>query len=295
MKKLLFMLILCLASLGFSFDTWDGSEGVFSITTGYDAGDQKSGYWFSYNDNADGGASSIEWPVTKGNEYDTSALDPVITYCNGICGTYKLDAGTLTYNPFVGVGFNMAGENDETADATAMNGICVTYTSDAQIAVEMGLGASVDADLGYDNPFANLAKSTTSVTKDISWSTFKQAGWGKGTITGAEAASKLVSLKFKIQGATGSTGTFNIQKIGTYGKCAGTVVNPVGIKTMQTVSTYKLNNNILTLNDVHKVSVFNINGVLIKSEYTKTMDFNKLNAGKYIVNTETQIFTVDVK
>lgn len=211
-----------------NFETWLGDSP--RVITGYDSGTETSGYWFSYGDDADGGASTVVWPVPLGNEYSVDAIDPVIDYCNGLCGTAVLSKGTLTYNPFVGVGFNLGGEASNTdfnpiaVDASDMGGICITYTSDIAPVIELGLGDNVDAAIGYAQPYVSLAKSRSlATTKAIPWSSFKQPSWYKGStkISGEEAAKQLVSIKFKMQGVPGSY-NFNIRAIGPYinGTCA---------------------------------------------------------------------------
>lgn len=213
-----------------NFETWFGNNGIYQINTGYDNGTETSGYWYSFSDDFDGGNSRIHWPVERGNEYSDDAMDPIIDYCGGLCGTAVLDKGYLTYNPFVGVGFNIAGETFngevEVADASAMGGVCITYTSTAAPTLELGLGEAMDAAIGYAQPAVALAKSTYGVTKFIPWSSFKQPSWykGKNQVTGEQAAKHLANIKFKIQAAPGSY-DFNIQAIGPFngGTCGPTV------------------------------------------------------------------------
>ncbi|WP_163437040.1 hypothetical protein [Fibrobacter succinogenes] len=205
-----------------SFETWFGYEGVYKIETGLDAGGEVSGYWYEFGDAIDGGESKILWPVPKGNEYADDAMDPIIDHCGGVCGTYQLEQGTMVYNPFVGIAFDIAGPVDWdgpaiAADASSMGGVCIAYTSDAAVSLEMGLSDDKEAELGYDIPYAALPKATSVVVKDIPWSNFKQAGWGNGKITGEEAATMLKSIRFKIQGKDGSTGSFNVISVGALG------------------------------------------------------------------------------
>lgn len=207
------------------FITWCGGDGSYQIETGYDAGNHDSGLWFVKNDEEDGGASSITWPVAVGNEYDLEALDPVIDYCGGVCGFFQLDKGSLVYNPFVDVGFHIAGTDPVSdslvaADVTEMGGICITYRSDVAVSLLMSLGDSLDTYVGFDIPAVTLPRSYTGMTRDITWTQFKQAGWGSEKITGEAAAANLVSLIFRIQGANGTTGQFNIMTIGPMGRCA---------------------------------------------------------------------------
>lgn len=206
---------------------WCGPNIDYRVTTGLDKGTNTSGYWFDFNDNNDGGESSFTWPVDRGNEYTDDAFDPIIDYCRGICGTAVLNRGDMYYNAFVGLGFNIAGETSETdmtpasADASTWNGICVVYSSEANMTAEMNLGNDGDRDLRYDVPQANLPKGTNMVA-NLQWEDFEQAGWGRdqggATITGPEAAKQLVSLKFRVQASDGDY-EFNLISVGKYGTC----------------------------------------------------------------------------
>ena len=209
------------------FETWYGYNGDPQIQTGFGNETETNGYWFYSYDDADGGASQIIWPVPKGNEYSDDAMDPIIEYCGGLCGTFALDKGTLTYNPFVSVGFNIVGEESGTnsmiaaADASSMGGVCVTYASEIPLSLEMGLTAEAEADIGYAVPYANLPKSITGTTKYLSWSDFKQPTWYKGSekLNGEQAAKQLASLRFRFQAASGTIGRFNITAVGPYDGC----------------------------------------------------------------------------
>ena len=280
---------LAAASMSFGFETWVGDAMVYQINTELDAGGEKSGYWFNYGDDADGGASTITWPVPKGTEWSADALDPIIDHCGGVCGTFKLSKGTLTYDPFVGVGFNIAGSEDAdadvmvAADATAMGGVCIAYSVDVGASLEMGLGDAEDKALGYDNPFVTLAKSTAGTVKEFAWSGFKQAGWGDGKITGDEAAAKLVALKFKIQAKDGTTGYFNVMTIGANGGCG--ICCGVGDKAIAGSLKAQLSGRALSFGkSVAKAEIVNLQGqVVMAASSVKTMDLSKLQAGVYMV------------
>ena len=208
-------------------DLWCGGDAVYRVETDLDAGGDVSGFWFDFTDVADGGNSYITWPVSRGNVYTDNAFDPVIDECAGMCGTFLLNEGTMTYEPFVGIGFNVAGCKDISncidmlpADVSAWGGVCVVYSSDVGVIIEMGLGDKGDSLLGYDMPSVTLPKSSGTVTmKEVTWNKFQQAGWGKGTISGEDAATQLVALKFKFQARSGTKGEFNIKSVGRYGSC----------------------------------------------------------------------------
>ncbi|MCQ2103398.1 MAG: hypothetical protein MJY98_09270 [Fibrobacter sp.] len=205
------------ASLTGSLMKWCGSLDGYRIDTGLDVGTETSGYWYVYADDADGGASTITWPVPLGNEYVDDAMDPVIDDCDGLCGTISLEKGSLTYDPYVGVGFNVGGVDESGApaavDASKWGGVCVFYEVDTPMTIEIGLGDVGDAEIEYDNPFVTLAKAPAGSAKCFAWNQFKQAGGGSVKITGEAAAAKIANLKFKIQATSGSIGHFNIKGV----------------------------------------------------------------------------------
>jgi hypothetical protein len=187
---------------------WEGYALEYQINTGIAEAE-----WYMFNDSAEGGHSTITWPVPLGTEYYSEAFDPVIDECEGICGTFNLNQGSMDHKPYVGVGFNLAGRAASEVDASAAAGICITYTSDVSVALLLGLSDEKEDAIGYDNPFTTLPKSETASEVCTTWERFKQAGWGTGKITGDEAAAALVAVKFKIQAADSTTGEFSITGI----------------------------------------------------------------------------------
>jgi hypothetical protein len=290
-KMIALSAIAVLASASFGIETWYGNAGEYKVTTGFGDGGEsdESGYWYDYSDDADGGASKITWPTDKGNDYSDDALDPIIDMCQGVCGTFTLSKGILTYKPFVGIGFNLVDGNQTQADASSWGGICMTYTVDAAATVEMGLGNDGDQAIGYDNPFVSMPKASTATTVNKAWSDFKQAGWGTGKISGTEAAAKLAAIKFKIQAADGTTGNFNIMSVGAYnGGCSG---SSSAIAPVAAVSSVKatLSGRTLALSGIKSaasVEVMNLQGQIVKKAVVNgaaSMDLSKLNSGVYMV------------
>ena len=108
------------------------------------------------------------------------------------------------------------------ADATDSRGVCVTYTSDINIILEMGLG-TVDKDIGYANPFVTLPAATTASTVEFNWSKFQQPTWASGDQLVSNPEKALASLKFKFAGEKDSTdggsGKFKIMKVGAPNQC----------------------------------------------------------------------------
>ena len=208
-------------------DLWNGAKHEFRVNTGLDAGGDKSGWWWWFADKSNGFASSFTWPADLTDVY--GGFEDIIESCGGICGTVSLSIGTNTKpecDPYVGIGFNIAGSDSETStemllgDVSEWGGICVTYRSDIPISMELGVGDAREQTMNYDIPRVLLPKVSKDTTICASWSSFKQQGWaeiqGAVLLTGTEGAKALQSLKFQIQTADGTTGKFNIISLGKY-------------------------------------------------------------------------------
>lgn len=196
---------------------WDGSEAHVPV------GNMKGGWWYTYDDNDSDGASIIEWEANPGDDGD---MTPVIEACGGgICGSFVLDQGDYEWDPFVGFAFGFGANNAFSGDASDLGGICVTYSSDSDIMLELGLTGTAEKKIGYANPFYTLTASSAAKTANISWSQFKQPTWYTQDetksffIDGTDAAAELSSLKFKITGESGDRGNFAVTQVGPKGKC----------------------------------------------------------------------------
>lgn len=280
---------LTIAAFAGPFITWHGDSE--KVETGLDNETQTGGYWFSYNDSADKGLSEVQWPVPKGNESDTNSLQPIIDACHGICGHVVLSGAALSYDPFVGIGFNIVGEasaDDKTpvaADVTDWGGIFITYASTLAAVLELGLGDVADKALEYDNPVAKLPKSSEGTTKVITWEDFAQAGWGKGDkITGPEAATKLVAIKFKIQAKDGTEGNFHIFEIGSLSDPDAVKVFRASPSVNAVVAGRKVSFTGITSSA--SVEIINLRGQIVKKgsvQGTSALDLSSLDAGVYVV------------
>ena len=226
MKKFL-SAALCAASATFAgpFITWNGADenayNICRVETGLRNGSETGGYWFTYGDDGDGGASTIHWDVELNPEYTIDRLEPIIDDCKGMCGTAILNKWNSPHTAFTGIGFSVVGQNSEndwtlaTGDASSWGGLCVTYTSDTDIALELGLGEVTDSIINYANPTVTLPTSKTSNRMVFSWSDFKQPSSYDGAvkIDGEAAAKQLAMVKFKIQAEDGNY-RFNICAVG---------------------------------------------------------------------------------
>lgn len=223
-------------------DLWSGYKAAYEGTEYIDVGlyadsswkSMASGEWFVVLDSADAGKSDIRWPVKLGNDSNPNSFTPVIERCNnGLCGTAVLEKGSLTYNPFVLVGFTLAKDGagkQIPVDVSNWNGICVFYQSDVSLSLELGLEDSVSALMGYALPSVSLSKTSLASSKCFEWSEFKLPSWVKSIgkfvdldrleelgwleNAGEMAAKQLVAVRFKIQAQPGEY-NFNIMALGT--------------------------------------------------------------------------------
>ncbi len=280
-----------------AFTTWNGD--TEKVETGLDNETATGGYWFDYNDSADKGLSQVVWPVEKGTEWDANSLQPIIDHCHGVCGHIILSGAALSYDPFVGIGFNVVGEASATdktpvaGDASGWGGICIGYSSTLAAVLELGLGDAVDKALEYDNPVAKLPKSGDGTMKEIAWDGFAQAGWGKGDkITGPEAAAKLVAVKFKVQAKDGTEGDFNIFSVGAMGGgCASAPSDDTAIKGFRAVSGVKamVSDRKISFTGIASsasVEIINLQGQIVKKGIVKgasALDLSAIDAGVYMV------------
>lgn len=226
MKRFL-LVALCAATATFAgpFITWNGADenayNICRVETGLRNGSETGGYWFTYGDDGDGGASTIHWDVELNPEYTIDRLEPIIDDCKGMCGTAILNKWNSPHTAFTGIGFSVVGQNSEndwtlaTGDASSWGGLCVTYTSDTDIALELGLGEVTDSIINYANPTVTLPTSKTSNKMVFSWSDFKQPSSYNGAVKfdGETAAKQLATVKFKIQAEDGNY-RFNICAVG---------------------------------------------------------------------------------
>lgn len=190
-------------------DLWCKNN-TYRVNTGMDEYDDDSGYWWVEDDRVVDGTSEIEWPVPRGNEYTELAFDAIIDYCEGMCGTAHLVNGGYYLDPFVEIGFDIPGAPVDVSD---WNGICITYTVQVPASLVLRLDSDAEDSLSIDVPMVFLSKESSATEKCFAWSDFKQEGWGKGKITGDEAAKKLRGIAFKIQYADGTTAEFNIIRL----------------------------------------------------------------------------------
>ena len=197
---------------------WVGADDGSRAITGLDNGTETSGYWYWYNDIVDGGNSRIDWPVEEAEEGDM--LKPVIEACQGLCGKFTLDQSYSEEEPFVVLGFNIAGTETfyggsaTPADISAWGGLCIGYSSTTDIELYLSYGDAKDAAMGYDFPSVTMPMSTEGSVECYRWKQFSR-GWGMDPHMD-QLVKGAASVKFRIQGESGTTGEFNIMSVSSY-------------------------------------------------------------------------------
>ena len=300
-----------------TFKTWIGADeadqgGNAQIQTGLDNGTETSGYWYSYGDDADGGLSSFLCATNAIDPPFITCADATLDVCKGMCGSAFLAKGLYPDKPFIGIGFNVVGEASSTdytpvaGDASSWGGLCITYVSDIDMRLELGLGPIVDSTINYANPAVTLPAEKTLGSKPpytnkgkkvvVSWSDLKQPSWYNGSvkIDGTTAAKQLVAVKFKLQAEPGSY-DFNICAIGPKdGTCpekCGIPSSEVGIKFVRAMSAPKaiLNGRTLGFTGIKStatVEVLNSLGqVVMKGAINNatTLNLAHLETGTYLL------------
>ncbi|WP_406538950.1 T9SS type A sorting domain-containing protein [Fibrobacter sp.] len=309
MKKFL-LTALCAATSTFAgpFITWNGADenayNIWRVETGLLNETEMSGFWFTYGDDGEGGESKIYWDVDPCRDCSIYWLEPIIDDCKGMCGTAILKKWNSPHTAFTGIGFNVVGQLSEkdwtlvTGDASSWGGLCVTYTSDTDISLELGLGDATDSTINYANPAVNLPASKTSNRMVFSWSDFKQPSSYDGDvkIDGETAAKQLATVKFKIQAEDGNY-RFNICAVGPKdGTCPEQCgMSSAGIQIARGTSAVKaiLNGRTLGFTGIKStatVEVLNSLGQVVMkgainnaTNNAATFSLAALNAGIYMV------------
>ena len=261
---------------------WDGTVDTQGQVETGSTETETSGYWYEYTDKDNDGASHFTWPSdVTANEYD-NFFGPLIEAYQGIKGSVALEDG-YEY-PFAGLGFNIWSGAQEGVDITAWGGICLTYQSSTNFAIELGVEDEATV-TEYNNYKTAVSKNTAVQTLDFPWAKFKQeSGWGV-TVAQATVLAKTSAIKLKFSGSAGTGGDFLIQKVGSNGMCSG---SGNAIKSVASASSVKaqLSGRVLSFQGFSsaKAEVINLQGQVVKSAtVSSAMDLSSLDAGVYMV------------
>jgi len=179
------------------------------------------GYWYDYDDRkANKGDSYTLYPYEQ-DEYE-SFTQPMIDDVNYIY--VKQVTGTAYEYSFVGFGFNIVGGSQTPANITPWTGVCITYTSDKPMYLELGADALVT---DYNAFRVKLDAATTPTVKNALWADFAcDATWGSCkektyTIDQVTAAAQAIKIKLEGKGKVVEN-QLRIFQVGTAGACSAT-------------------------------------------------------------------------
>lgn len=274
-----------------SFITWNGLDGSSHIQTGIDKG-VYSGYLYSYFDDFDGGMSIINWDYEHFDWDGTGDyFAELLEQYHGMSGTAVLDPGSLDYLPFVGVGFWVAGVKSDKhqtplpADISAWGGLCVTYSSEADMSLELVPEQKHVSNIAKERYSAALPKTEADKKIVLSWSDFKE---------GEAVSQKTTTVQFILQAEPGSY-HFNICAIGPKdGACPDKCGEPnagQGFRTASAGANAKalLDGRTLAFTGVRSatVEIMNSLGQVVArgaiEGAASTINLSSLDAGTYLV------------
>ena len=205
-----------------SFDVFYGE--VPTVLTGVDGTNPGEFFYFSDSlhraeTNLDD-TSHIYWPGGISSHYGVYYLTQVTSRCSGICGQYTPHDDSS----YAGFGFLVSGPDGEgslySADVSAWEGLCFTYTSTSDVFVQLGYADAATAlgpedfmkggaEQNYPSFLAPPAYSTSTVC--AGWDDFVPLDPEQGGVSGRDAAKMLTSVRFIYFG--GEVQSFNISGI----------------------------------------------------------------------------------
>ena len=219
-RRMIFTALACASTAAFAANTvnptflWDGATDTEGrVITG--SPEETSGYWFSYDDANDHGTSHFQFPPEFDmNTYADPSFGPMVEAFGGIKATVVLGEG-YEY-PYVGFGFNIWNEDQESTDITAWGGICLEYSSELDFSVIVGIENEKTV-IGYsgEEVAKRVSKSSSLTVVDLLWEKFNNPfalPIGKSE-NPAFAQAACIKLKFQEKAAT--TGDFFLKKIGS--------------------------------------------------------------------------------
>jgi endo-1,4-beta-D-glucanase Y len=157
--------------------------------------------WFTFNDSTSKGKSTITPLTTSKAGFTMTEGGYNSDYAAKI--TYKLDKGSFSSNPFVGIGFNMVSDGSA-LDISKSTGIRFYYKGtfgDTTCAIKIESEAVTEAGASYSY---YLRPSSTWKEANVIWADFLQPKW---TTKPVKLDTKVITkIQWQVQAKTGSTG-----------------------------------------------------------------------------------------
>jgi hypothetical protein len=195
---------------------WDGGSGSVWDRL-FPAGNvvldgEPGGYWYNYNDSADGGNTVVS-PGNGEGEFEAAIAELGYLRADVTIG----DTSESNLYPFGGVAFDWIpvdmGEDKLPGDLSAHTILCVSYKSNTTVTINM----TQVGQPGFDSFSANIAKSEEVInTMQIPFYRFFQGGWGDAFDKDLEAQE---ALQFQLKGRPGDELWLEIYSIGFESEC----------------------------------------------------------------------------
>jgi len=249
-------------------------------------------YWYSYNDAGEGGASTVS-PNTLVTDFRMTAPGANGTDSAAVI-TYTLNRGSLTYDPFVGFGFDTK-DPEGAFDLSCTSGITFYYrNSSSSNPIRFMVKTSNVTDAAYYG--FDLPTSTNWTQITINWSQVRQPEywgvarpWNPALITG---------FQWQIQATSGS-GTVGVDEV-RLNDCAVTLPSgPVSVASTESAAFSISPNpakggnfNVTLLNsETATLTIVSLQGQTIYSTIVEngfaSLQTN-LGAGVYIVSVQSE-------
>ncbi len=157
--------------------------------------------WTTYNDNKDGGRSTIDTSMAAGNSSSKA-----------IKVTYSLNKGSYEYSPYVGLVVSANADEVTPENLSACTAIQYDYKGDAH---DFRVQSTVDVEYNYHKSAANASSGWK--TRTVYWDDLAQeTGWGMpADISNVRKA--VTAFSWQLQGTSGTAGTLQIDNV----KCLG--------------------------------------------------------------------------
>ena len=227
-------------------------------------------YWYGYDDKNDGGASVFTLDMTAAGANGSAAATNF---------TYTLGKGTLTFNPFIGLGFAFNADTKTPMDLTPYTGFSF-YHKGSACGVELETTNVTD----FDNFNAAVPAHTAWTLVTIPWATFRQFGWGvKKTFNPA----LIYTFHVAVHGANGAKGTINLDDIKVLG--TETSVKNVfeTVKVDAFPNPFTTSFNVIAKEVMKSITICDITGKKLKTQIAGADRVNisasNLASGTYIV------------
>lgn len=174
-----------------------------------DAATSLGGYWYSYSDVDNGGGSTVAFPEDDAGELMMTGVGFESELALKV--EFDFDQGELTYDPYIGIGANL-GSAAAPLDLSSYATLQYTYK---------GSGHSVRLETSdvtdYDYHGVLVPTSTGWKTVELALPLFTQEGWGTPV---AFDPSHAIAVSFHVRGATGATGSLEIDNLGAVAQTA---------------------------------------------------------------------------